>query len=157
LQRQRRSEERKALESLEKAATESPRESKGGVWTVTGERSVVERAREIIRSSEEKTWMMDYPGYAADLEPELKETQADTQVVTTADIDIDHRPFPEGLSHPITMNGFVVIGEDELLVSFETEEGRTGIFSDSPGMMQLFENFFAFRLKQVDGDGPARD
>ncbi len=53
------------------------------------------------------------------------------------------------------MNGFVVIGDKELIVSFETEEGRTGLFSDSPGMMQLFENFFHFRLRQTSyGRGP---
>ncbi|MBS1263831.1 MAG: HTH-type sugar sensing transcriptional regulator TrmBL1 [Methanonatronarchaeales archaeon] len=152
LKRLRRSEEREALQTLKKAYTESRKESKGGVWTITGERNVVERGREIIRASREKVWIIDYPGVVADLEPELSETAAETRVVTTAEVDVDTRPFPDDFAHPIRMNGFVVIGDSEMLVSFETEDGRRGIFSDSPGMMQLFETFFRFRLKRAGSD-----
>lgn len=150
LKRSRREQEERALESLNDISKETTHhEGRGKIWTITGERNVVDKAREIIRASREEILVADYPGVVTRLEDELKRSDADLLLMTTADTTLPSIPFIEDLEHPVKMNGFIVLGDSEVLVSFETDEGRTGIYSDSEGLRQLFEHFFTITFQKA--------
>lgn len=150
LKRDRREREDRALRSLQETSTEARGESGGEIWTIEGERNVADRAREIVRSSTEEVLIADYPGIVEELEDDIAESDADFLVMTTADTSIPSVPFLEDLRHPVKMNGFIVIGDDEVLVSFESDGDRTGIWSDSDGLLELFQHFFRVTVELGD-------
>lgn len=142
LKEKRRENEDEALEVLKEAASDGDGgREKGEVWTILGRENVLSKAKEIIRATEDEFLIADYPGIVEEIERDIVEASADHFLITTADTALKSTGFPENLQHPVKMNGFVVLGEGEVMVSFEGAKERLGIWSDSEGLFRFFEHF----------------
>lgn len=141
LMEEKRREAEKAREGLESMRPRR-RQNRGTVWSIEGAENILDRAGEIIESSVERVWVLDSPGLVRALGDQLDETGAEKVVVTGADTDKGTHRLARRDDRVKRLEGFVLIGDSEVLVSFETEEGRLGLWSPSSGMLQLFEHFF---------------
>lgn len=130
---ERRRNEEEAVESLE-ALGRGEGQERSAIWSLEGDR-VLDRARELVASAD-RIRMLDGEDIAGELEPALERDADSVEVVPQGEL---RRLSGDGEEN---LEATVLIGDERVLITFEENGVRTGVWTDSPGMMRFYEYLF---------------